>query len=104
MKRTALRVPIPDDMREALDQDPFMHRCIMDIYGGCSSRIEWNHAFTYAGRRRNELWAIIPMCSTHHRREAVYRPQIAATMRRRLAHFELEDDARAKYPKADLFA
>jgi hypothetical protein len=103
MKRTSLRAPIPEDLREALSQDPFMRVCII-ADGECEGRIEWNHAFTYAGTRRNEPWGIIPMCSSHHRREAAHRAQIAAAMRKRLAHFGLEKEARAKYPKSLLFA
>jgi hypothetical protein len=99
MRRTPLRVAIPEDMRKQLAQDPFMRRCIVDD-GECEGRTEWDHAFSYAGRRQNEVWGILPMCSAHHGREAAYRPQIAAVMRQRLAHFGMEQEAREKYPKS----
>jgi hypothetical protein len=98
-----MRVAIPEDMREALAQDPFMRACIIDD-DTCSGRIEWNHAFSYAGTRRNEPWGIIPMCNSHHGREAACRPQIATVMHKRLAHFGLTEEARDKYPKSILFA
>jgi len=97
-----MRVAIPEEMREALEQDPYMHRCIISNTE-CSGRIEWNHAFIYAGRRRNEPWALQPMCSTHHGQEAAYRPQLRRAMQKRMEYFELEDDARGKYSKSDLF-
>lgn len=50
-----------------MDKDPFMHRCIYDDEY-CSGRVEWEHAFLYAGKQINEWWAIVGCCAnTHHR-------------------------------------
>lgn len=87
-------------MRMELDQDPFMHRCI--IYDDCEGRIEWNHAFTYAGRRRNVLWGILPMCSKHHRQEARYRALMREIMLDRIIHFNAQKEVRETYPKFKL--
>lgn len=93
-----MRVPIPPDMREQLAADPFMSRCI--IYKDCEGRIEWNHAFSYAGRRRNVIWGILPMCSKHHREEARYRALQTELMRDRIHHFNAYEEVRENYPKS----
>ncbi|NCD40579.1 MAG: hypothetical protein EOL88_00655 [Bacteroidia bacterium] len=62
--------PIPLKMRKEIAEDPFMRSCIYcDIGKGheCQGRVEWEHAFLFAGKRINEKWAIVPVCSYHHR-------------------------------------
>lgn len=56
-----------------------MKRCTIagDEHEG---RIEWHHAFTYAGKRQNEPWSIIPLCKKHHKEEARLRPLIKVAM------------------------
>ena len=54
-----MRSPIPKAIREELSEDPFMKTCV--LAGECGGRIEWHHAFNYAGKRQNELWAILPV-------------------------------------------
>jgi len=88
-------------MREQLADDPFMHRCIIND-ALCEGRIEWNHSFTYGGRRQNELWAILPMCHRHHGEEAKWRPLIEQVMRKRIKHFNATNDFAAKYPQSVL--
>jgi hypothetical protein len=56
--------PIPIKIRKELANDPFMQKC---IYENCQGSPEWEHAFIYAGRQINESWAIVPVCSYHHR-------------------------------------
>ena len=58
---------IPPDVRTALAADPFMLRCFRWREGACSGRVEWEHAFIYAGNQIQERWAIIPCCTFHHR-------------------------------------
>jgi hypothetical protein len=58
--------PIPKKMKEELAKDPFMKLCIHNNEE-CSGRIEWEHAWTYAGKQINEIWAIVPVCYMHHR-------------------------------------
>src|SRR4030081_1801517 len=90
MKRTPMRVAIPEEMREQLEADTFMKVCIISrwpIVDYCEGRIEWNHGFSYAGKRRNELWAILPMCHRHHEKEAKYRVRINTKIRERITYF-----------------
>ncbi len=62
--------PIPPKLRKQLALDPFMSRCIYNHIGKgneCRGRVEWEHAFLYAGKQINEAWAIVPCCTYHHR-------------------------------------
>lgn len=58
--------PIPKGLRWRITRDPFMKVCIHDNHE-CKGRVEWEHAFTYAGKQINEFWAIVPVCTYHHR-------------------------------------
>ena len=98
----SLQCKIPTDMREQLADDPFMQRCIMSVGMFCSGRVQWHHAFTYAGRRINEIWALIPLCEWHHSREGTIRHIIDHFVVRRIKDFRATDDFRAKYPKSTL--
>jgi len=49
--------PIPKKIREQITNDAFMTQC---CFTG-SSQIVWEHAFKYAGKQINEVWAIIPV-------------------------------------------
>ncbi len=95
----ALRMPIPAEMREQLANDPFMSRCILEPLF-CDGRIQWHHAFNYAGKRQNELWAILPMCELHHREEYKYKDAQIAAMTRRITEFGLETEAANKFPRS----
>lgn len=97
----AMRSPIPPAIRAKLADDPFMTRCIFDN-STCDGRIEWQHALTYGGKRVNELYSILPLCSKHHREQGAYRIQQEAVMSQRIKHFHAEDEFRAKYPKSTL--
>ena len=44
--------------------DPFMKKC---IHPDCFAKPEWEHAWIYAGKQINEAWAIVPVCTYHHR-------------------------------------
>ena len=96
-----MQCKIPEDMRAQLADDPFMQRCILER-SDCSGRIEWNHAFSYAGKRQNELWALLPMCEFHHRTQAAYRLYIDAVLRMRVYYFNAVDDFKEKYSKSTL--
>jgi len=69
-----LRCPIPKEIREQLAADPFMSLCCL-ADETCEGRIEWDHHLKFAGKRRNEPWGILPLCSSHHRREAQFRAE-----------------------------
>src|SRR5258708_7866297 len=101
MKCTPMRAAIPEDMREELAADAFMHNCIIND-ALCEGRIEWNHAFTYAGKRINELWGLLPMCHLHHDQQAKWRPLIDEVMRKRIRHLGAAEDFKRKYPKSRL--
>lgn len=72
--------PIPIKMRMEIAADPFMGACIYDenIEGNesapnhdCDGRIEWEHAWNYAGKQINEPWAICACCTNHNRGNAM---------------------------------
>lgn len=56
--------PIPLALREQISNNPFMSKC---AYPSCFSSPEWEHSMTYGNRQINEEWAIIPVCTYHHR-------------------------------------
>ena len=99
----SLRSPIPKAVRELLSNDPYMARCAIEAWT-CKGRIEWHHAFTYAGKRQNEPWCLIPLCHYHHgiAGHKAYKPLIDAKIRARIAHFKVESDFREKYPRSTL--
>ena len=101
MKRGSMQCKIPEDMRAQLAEDPFVRRCIIDD-DFCDGRLEWNHGLSYAGRRINELYSLIPMCHTHHGKEASLRPQIDAAIRARIKDVGMEHSSKEKYPKSSL--
>lgn len=102
----SMRSPIPPAIREQLAEDPFMKSCLFEgIMGaGCRGRIEWHHAFKYAGKRMNAIWSILPLCHYHHYHEAIIQTPIREQLRRRIIHFGEEENFRSKYPKSDLFS
>ena len=68
--------PIPIQMREEMDADPYYHQCarydllhdhICEADPVRCRLIEWEHAFTYGGSKVNEKWAIVPICYLVHR-------------------------------------
>lgn len=58
--------PIPIKLRQKLSESQDMKVCIHNN-SDCSGRVEWEHAWTYAGKQIQEEWAIIPCCTYHHR-------------------------------------
>ena len=99
-----MRSPIPKEVRELLSDDPYMVICALEDFD-CQGRIEWHHAFTYAGKRRNELWSIIPLCHHHHAIESVLKEKINDAVRERIEKIDdfVRSDFRKKYPKSNLF-
>jgi hypothetical protein len=63
--------PISARVKKILLADPRMKRCalapVQDLYEPCDGRIEFEHAWIYAGRQIDEPWAIIGVCSKHHK-------------------------------------
>lgn len=58
--------PIPLKLRKELAESVEMKTCIYNNTE-CKGRVEWEHAWTYAGKQIQEAWAIIPVCTYHHR-------------------------------------
>lgn len=56
---------IPAELRQALADDPYMHQCCIGDTN-CAGKIDFHHNLIYAGRRVNEPFAILPVCSFHH--------------------------------------
>lgn len=96
-----MQLKIPKEIREKLAADPFMKICIVKC-NDCEGRIEWNHAFTYAGKRQNVIWGLLPMCSEHHKRESSFREIQRDLMKSRIFYFNLENEVQINYPKANL--
>lgn len=84
--------PIPPKMRQAMSEDPYYKRCARDSFE-CNGRITWEHAFTYKGRRLNEVWAIIPLCWHHHLGSGLNK-----RLNRIIAMSRATDEDLAKYP------
>lgn len=83
-----MQKPIPASMRMELFQDPFMQSCCV-VDETCEGRIEWNHHLKFAGKRINEKFGILPMCTSHHRREAQFRDILNIIMVSRATEKEL---------------
>lgn len=94
MKRGSMTKPIPLKMREELNEDPFMHQCVLSLWGYCMGDIEWHHNLTYAGKRVNEYGSILPVCKYHHQKESKFKRELNAIMYTRMT-----DEDRAKYPR-----
>ena len=97
----SLRCPIPTKMREELGADPFMRTCLLKDET-CGGRLEWQHSFQYASKRQNELYFILPLCSSHHRRQAKYRREQEDAVRMRIKHFHATESFKEKYPRSNL--
>ena len=57
--------PIPLKMRREMAEMPFYKHCARHN-DECNGRITWEHALIVAGKRLNEIWAIVPLCAYHH--------------------------------------
>lgn len=97
-----MRSPIPKEILETLNADPWMQKCIISD-ARCDGRIEWNHAMTYSGKRVNELYTILPLCHAHHVRQASFRKEQEQAIRDRVRYFDMEEDFKRKYPRATLY-
>lgn len=96
MKRSSLTSKIPPTLRQELSDDPFMQTCCLSRLGGCVGRVEWHHAFTYGGKRQNQRFCILPVCSLHHQKEGQFKRHLEWLMLSRATHDELE-----LYPRVD---
>lgn len=94
---------IPIKMREELASDPEMKICIYQDQEApnhaCGGRIEFEHAFIYAGRQINEIWAIVGCCTAHNRSNVMVKDynRYRAILKARERGFW--EEVKAKYPK-----
>lgn len=69
--------------RKEMSEDKFYKTC--SLYGQeghvCGGKITWEHTLTFAGRKIQEIWAIIPLCERGH---AVNNYQDAGTMNKEM--------------------
>lgn len=87
--------PLSEKLRLDFTADPNYAFCALRD-GQCSSKVEWHHVFTYAGRQINERWAIVPACQYHHRNVSKY-----GDCFKLVALLRATDEELAKYPKFD---
>lgn len=65
--RSSLTSPIPPKLRKEMDADPYYQRCaITGTKRSAYAKVEWHHAFKFAGKRVNEKWCIIPLLKRIH--------------------------------------
>lgn len=61
----SLSRPIKSQVRDELDQDPFMHKCCV-ADNQCRGRIQWHHHLKWQGKRSDKPEHILPLCEFHH--------------------------------------
>jgi len=95
---------MPKKLKEILRKKESYKVCFLkDV--NCSHKIEWHHHFQYAGKQIQEEWAIISLCSYHHRivrnKEISNRVEWVA-LNRLFSNEEWLKEAKKKYSKAIL--
>jgi len=60
---------IPQKLKNELEQDTWYKRCCLTGRTRVQEKIEWHHAFAFAGRQINERWCILPLAKSIHDRE-----------------------------------
>lgn len=58
--------PIPKKLRDEMAADPWYSRCCISGVPSVKAKIEFHHAFIFAGRQVNEKWCIIPVAASIH--------------------------------------
>lgn len=86
---------IPKPLLALMLADPYYKRCARRS-GQCEGRITLEHAFIYAGKQVNEVWAIIPLCVRHHLGELLDKRE-----NERIALDRASTEDLAKYPRRD---
>lgn len=57
--------PLTPKLKREIDENPYFKVCARRN-DDCDGRITIEHAFIYAGRQINEIWALLPLCEYHH--------------------------------------
>jgi len=92
--------PIPKKLKEKMLQDKFYKTCIhaeRERSSPCKGRITFEHAWIYAGKQINEIWAIVPCCEPHN----VGVSGEEKDWNRHIALLRASKEDLAKYPKKD---
>lgn len=97
-----MNATIPTKLREQMADNPWYSRCAvcgaskearkyLEARGElkCEGRIEWHHHFTWAGKRAQEEFGIIPLCSHHHAKISKIGAVVDWIMACRMTPFEL---------------
>jgi hypothetical protein len=87
--------PIPPKLRAQIDADQYFKVCARQNFY-CEGRITIEHAWIYAGKQINELWAFVPLCWYHH-----LGPGLDKEENQRLSLMWATDEDLAKYPRKD---
>lgn len=61
----SLTRPIKPEVRQELEDDPFMQKCCVSD-NQCRGRIQWHHHLKWAGQRSDRKEHILPLCEYHH--------------------------------------
>lgn len=56
--------PIPQKLKEEILADDYYKKCCLT--GIINDKIDWHHAWQYAGKQINEKWAIMPIWWRKH--------------------------------------
>lgn len=92
-----MRRPLTMEAKNTIESDKFYQSCCL-ASPACHGRIQIHHAFTYAGKRVDDPWGLLPLCEKHHREEARYRYQLKTILLSRVT----KEEILSKYPKAVL--
>lgn len=85
----------PAWLRKYWDEHP-VKRCDRAKDGGCDGRLTKEHAWIYAGKQIQEVWAVIDLCWHHHLGTGLNKNKNQLISLRKATEEDL-----AKYPKKD---
>ena len=88
--------PIPAAIRKIIATNPYYRVCARAAEGECDGIITIEHAYIYAGKQINEIWALLPLCWYHHLGDGLIK-----WLNQYLALERATDEDLAKYPKND---
>lgn len=88
--------PIPQNHRKQFDIDPYFKKCARADEGECEGRITIEHAWIYASKQINEMWAYLPLCEWHHLGDGLDKH-----LNQYLTLIRATPEDLAKYPKKD---
>ena len=85
--------PLTKKAKEEIGANPYYRICARRN-NECSGRITIEHAIMYAGRRIDDIWALLPLCWYHHLGAGLNKRINEKIAIRRASQKDLE-----KYPK-----